>query len=99
MRLRFYPFVKNDLAEISEYISNDSPSPCCELDSCAAVEYCEIAKYPMLFRIRPELGADARLASVGNYAILFRIRGQEVRIERVVHASRDLVPLIEETEQ
>ena len=30
------------------------------------------------------------MASVGNYAILFRIAGGVVRIERVVFARRDL---------
>jgi len=35
-----------------------------------------------------ELGPDARLASAGQYVILFRIRHDIVRIERVVHGSR-----------
>jgi len=43
-------------------------------------------------------GAEARLATVGNYMILFRIRQNTVRIERVVHGSRDLVTVLGGTE-
>lgn len=58
----------------------------------------EIAKQPQIFRLRPEIGADARLATMGNYVILFRIRQNAVRMERVVHGSRDLLAILEETE-
>ena len=54
----------------------------------------EIAKQPEMYRLRPEIGPDARLATVGNYVILFRIRKNVVRIERVVHGGRDLFPLL-----
>jgi len=57
----------------------------------------EIAKQPQIYRLRPELGAEARLAAVGNYVILFRIRGNSVRIERVVHGGRELLPLLDES--
>jgi plasmid stabilization system protein ParE len=46
--------------------------------------------------LRPELGPDARLATVGSYVILFRIHQNAVRIERVLHGGRDLLPLMDE---
>jgi plasmid stabilization system protein ParE len=58
----------------------------------------EIAKQPQIYRLRPELGVEARLATVGSYVILFRIRHDTVRIERVVHGGRDLLSILEETE-
>jgi plasmid stabilization system protein ParE len=58
----------------------------------------EIAKQPQIYRVRPDLGAEARLATVGNYVILFRIRQNAVRIERVVHGGRDLLSMLESTE-
>jgi plasmid stabilization system protein ParE len=58
----------------------------------------EIAKQPQIYRLRPEIGADVRLATVGNYVILFRIRYDVVRIERLVHGGRDLLPILEEAE-
>jgi len=59
----------------------------------------EIAKNPEIYRLRPEIGAEARLVTVANYVILFRIRQKTVRIERVVHGSRDLLPLLDNPEQ
>jgi plasmid stabilization system protein ParE len=59
----------------------------------------EIAKQPQIYRLRPELGAEARLATVGHYVILFRIRQNVVRIERVMHGGRDLLPILEEAEK
>jgi plasmid stabilization system protein ParE len=44
----------------------------------------------LIHRLRTDIGEDARMATVGNYAILFRIAGSAVRIERVVYAGRDL---------
>lgn len=99
MRLRFSLFVKHDLAEIAEYISQDSPRHAANWIRVLRSRFGEIARQPLLYRLRPELGVDARLAPVGQYVILFRIRKDTVRIERVVHGSRDLLPILEEIEQ
>ena len=40
--------------------------------------------------VRPEDGEQARLATVGNYAILFRVVGKVVRLERVTYGGRNL---------
>lgn len=56
----------------------------------------QIAGQPHVYQLRPELGADARLASIGQYVILFRIRDDMVRIERVLHGSRDLLSILDE---
>ena len=58
MRLRLSPHVPGDLAEIADFIANDSPRQALRV-------------------------------------LLFRIRQNAVRIERVVHGGRDLLPLFE----
>ncbi len=58
----------------------------------------EIAKQPEMYRLRPEIGPEARLATLDNYVILFRTRKNVVRIERVVHGSQDLFPMLKDTE-
>lgn len=98
MRLRLSPHVPGDLEEIAEFIANDSPRHALRILRLLRARMKEIAKQPALYRLRPELGSDARLAAVGQYVILFRIRQNGVRIERVVHGSRDLLPLFEEPE-
>ena len=98
MRLRLSPLVPADLEEIAEYIAQDSPRHAARMLRLIRARMKEIARQPRVYRLRPELGAEARLAAVGNYVILFRIRGNSVRIERVVHGNRDLIPILDETE-
>jgi toxin ParE1/3/4 len=95
MRLRLSPLVPGDLEEIAEYIAQDSLRHAARL---LRARMKDIAKQPEIYRLRPELGAEARLAPVGHYVILFRIRQNAVRIERVVHGNRDLLPTLEEAE-
>ena len=98
MRLRLSPLVPGDLEEIADYIALESPRHAARLLGTLDAKMKEIARQPQLYRLRPEVGADARLACVGQYVILFRVRKDAVRIERVLHGSRDLGPLLDETE-
>jgi plasmid stabilization system protein ParE len=98
MRLRLSPLVPGDLEEIAEFIAQDSPRHAVRMLRLLHAKIKEIAKQPEMYRLRPEIGADARLATLGNYVILFRVRENVVRIERVVHGGRDLFPLLEEME-
>jgi toxin ParE1/3/4 len=92
MRLRLSSLVPGDLQEIADYIAQDSPREAVRLLRRLRARMQEISKHPRLYRLRPELGQDARLATEGNYIILFRIHRGSVRIERVLHGSRNLLP-------
>jgi len=85
MRLSLSPLVPADLEGIAEYIAQDSPRHAARMIRLLRARMKEIARQPELYRLRPEIGAEARLATVGNYVILFRIRKDTVRVERVVH--------------
>ena len=98
MLLRLSPCVPSDLEEIVDYIAQDSPRHAARVLRLLRARMKEIAKQPQIYRVRPEIGADARLTTVGKTVILFRIRKNAVRIERVVHGSRDLLSILEETE-
>jgi plasmid stabilization system protein ParE len=98
MRLRLSPHVPGDLEEIADYIAQDSPRQAVRLLHELHSRMKEIAKQPMLYQLRPEIGEGARLAVMGPYVILFRIRSNAVRIERVVHGSRNLLHILEENE-
>lgn len=93
MRLRLSPLVPGDLEEIAEFIAQDSPRQAARMLRLLRARMKEIAKQPLLYRLRPELAADARLAIVGAYVILFRVRNDVIRIERVTHGSRELLPI------
>jgi len=98
MRLTLSPLVPGDLEEIAEYIALDSPRHAARTIRLLRARMVEIAERPEIYRLRPEIGPEARLASVGQYVILFRIRQNSVRIERVVHGGRDLQPILEDAE-
>lgn len=95
MRITLSPHVPGDLEEIGDYIAQDSPRHAARL---LRTRMEEIARQPTLYQIRREIAPDARLASVGSYIILFRIHGNIVRIERVLHGSRDLLALVNDAE-
>jgi len=98
VRIRLSPHVPGDLEEIADFIAADSPFHALRTLRLLRAKMKEIARQPELYRLRPEIAADARLATVGNYVILFRIREDSVRIERVIHGGRDLQPLVEAAE-
>lgn len=98
MRLRLSPCVPGDLEVIAEYIAQGSPRHAVRMLRLLRARMKEIAKQPEIYRLRPEIGAEARLATAGNYVILFRIRQKVVRVERVVDGSRNLLAMLENLE-
>lgn len=94
MKIEFSPEIENDLEEIVDYIARDNPGRALAFALEIDEEFKAIGKYPLHYRLRPELGPDARLARVGRYVILFAIEGDTVRIERVIHGARDRSSLL-----
>jgi toxin ParE1/3/4 len=93
VRVEFSAFVEGDLIAIADYIAQDNSTRAVEFIREIRDEIRRIGKNPLIYRLRPEIGEEARLAIVGRYVILFRIRGKVVRIERIVFGGRDL-PLL-----
>lgn len=44
--------------------------------------------------LRPDIAADARALTVGNYLVLYRLTPAHVEIVRIVHGARDLTTLL-----
>jgi len=95
VRIEFSPFIEGDLVAIADYIAQDNPRRAVEFIQEIREEIRQIGKNPLLYRLRPEIGEEARLAIVGRYVILFRVRRKIVRIERVVFGGRDLPLLLQ----
>ena len=95
MRVQFSAFVEGDLVAIVDYIAEDNPIRVVEFLREIRDEIRRIGRNPLIYRLRPEIGEEARLAIVGRYVILFRIRGKVVRVERVVFGGRDLPLLLQ----
>ncbi|HUB49003.1 MAG TPA: type II toxin-antitoxin system RelE/ParE family toxin [Acetobacteraceae bacterium] len=95
-RLLLSPRAAIDLEEIAEYIARDNPvraiSFVAELEAkCRAV-----AETPELYPARGDLAPGLRMAVHGRCLVLYRDLPEEnvVRIERVVHGSRNLHRLV-----
>ena len=95
--LRYLPAADADLAEIFDFIAEDSPK--------RALSYLEkldkriglLEHHPRLGRVprHPKLrGYGYRVLIVESYLIFYIIRGQTIEIHRIVHASRNLDHLI-----
>jgi toxin ParE1/3/4 len=90
MRLRLSHFIERDLNDIAEYIVQDNPKRALTVIENIEARFLEISRNPLIYQLRPEIGPAARLATVGSYAILFRVVENTVQVERVVYGSRDL---------
>lgn len=83
-------FVEGDLDDIAGYIAQDNPRRAVTFIRDIRAKFSDIQRNPLLYRLRPDIGEEARMATVGNYAILFRVVGEVVSIERVIYGGRDL---------
>ncbi|HUY81723.1 MAG TPA: type II toxin-antitoxin system RelE/ParE family toxin [Acidobacteriaceae bacterium] len=95
MKVEFSDYVEDDLEAIADYIARDNPERALTFIREIRAEIRAIGRNPLLYRLRPEIGEDARMAFRGRYVILFRIADKRVRVERVVYGGRDLAPLLE----
>ena len=90
MQLELSVFVEADLDAIAAFIAEDNPRRAVTFIRDIRAKFRTIEHDPLIYQLRTDIGEDARMATVGNYAILFRIAGSVVRIERIVYAGRDL---------
>lgn len=90
MRVFYSEEVEGDLDAIAEYIAADNPRRAVSFLREINVAIERIGKGPFLYQLRPEIGAEARLAVMGRYVILFRVVDSAVYLERIVYGGRDL---------
>ncbi len=98
MRLELSRFIEGDLEEIADFIAQDNPARAVTFIQDIRAKFRNIQLNPLLYQLRPDIGLDARMATVGNYAILFRVTAGAVRIERVVYGGRELSGVFDASE-
>jgi toxin ParE1/3/4 len=54
-----------------------------------------LKEYPFVGEARPELAADLRSFSAGNYVIFFRPITDGIQVVRVLHGSRDIAAVFD----
>ena len=81
---------KRDLESIHDYIAEDNPAAALRV-VVRIKETCELlAQFPLIGRIRPELGKSIRSFPVKSHLLLYRLGKGEIEIARVYHMKRDL---------
>ncbi|MEO5331554.1 MAG: type II toxin-antitoxin system RelE/ParE family toxin [Magnetococcus sp. YQC-5] len=91
----FSPASLQDLIDIGDYIAKDNRANARRFVD-KLIEQCQrIEKSPLAYPRRENLVPGLRMASMGHYAIFFRVLGDVVRIERVLHGARDMTRLFE----
>jgi toxin ParE1/3/4 len=54
-----------------------------------------LAEHPRRGQAHPDIAPDARMLSVGDYLVLYRIQGLDVEVVRVLHGARRLAGLFD----
>lgn len=87
------PAAEDDLVDIWLAIAADSPRAADHFLDAIAERILQLAVFPESGPRRPDIGADTRALTVGNYLVLYRLTEQRVEIVRIVHGARDVSAL------
>ena len=90
MSVVFSPAANDDLMEIAVFIAQDNPKRALSFvdeleDKCQV-----LGVSPGIGTCRPELGEGVLMLPHGRYVIFYREAEQGIRIERILHSSRDI---------
>lgn len=96
MKLGISPLAEQDMETIGDYIAQDNPVRAVSFTEELYQQCLLIAESPVIYRERPELGQSVRSCAYGRYLIVFSVLDTEVRIERLLHGSRDIITLFAE---
>ena len=88
--LRFSPKSRQDLLDIGDYIAKDSRANARRFVGKLMAQCERIGHAPLAYTGREDLAPGLRMAPMGRYVIFFRVLGDVVRIERVLHGAPDL---------
>lgn len=89
-RIRQRPQVQLDLADIWDYIADDSVQSADRLLDQIAAKLGLLAENPLLGRAREELMPRLRSFPMGHYVIFYMPQDDGIEVVRVLHGARDI---------
>lgn len=98
MKLGISPLAEQDIEAIGDYIAQDNPVRAVSFTEELFQQCLLIAESPVIYKERLELGHSVRTCAYGRYLIVFRVLDMEVRVERLLHGSRDIITMFSEQE-
>jgi len=87
-----------DLAEIWDYIAEDSTARADTFSALIDDKFHALARRPGIGRARPELGKDIRSFVVGQYVVLYLPLPNGIDVIRVLHGARDIAEIFRDEE-
>lgn len=90
MRIIITPLAEQDIESIGDYIARDDPVRAVAFVREIRAQCERIARNPLGYRQRDELGDGIRSCAHGNYVLFFTSESDALRIVRVLHGARDL---------
>ena len=84
------PRVLSDLAEIWDYIADDSEVRADAFVATIDAKFQTLAKQPGIGRMRDELATGLRSLPIGRYVIFYLSLADGIEIIRVLHGARDI---------
>ena len=90
MRVRFSKSSRSDLEQIGDYIAIGNPARAASFVDEVEEACARIGVAPYTGAMRPELGHGVRMVAYRRYLIFYRLLGEVVHIERVLHGARDI---------
>jgi toxin ParE1/3/4 len=90
MRLIFAPLALADLEEIGDYIALDNAPRALTFIRELRAQCRMLLDNPLAFPARDDLTPGLRVLPYGQYLIFYRPMDTTVRIERILHGSRDV---------
>lgn len=90
----FSPKSRQDLIDIGDHIAKDSRTNA-RCFVAKLMDQCQrIGTAPLAYTGCENLAPGLRMATMGRYVVFFRVLGNMVRIERVLHGARDLPAIL-----
>lgn len=90
MRVEVSATAIDDLVEIGAYIALDNPERAWSFVADIRQHCDSLGTFPHRAPTRSDLPRDVRAKAYRGYLIVYRVLGNVVRIERVLHGARDL---------
>ena len=84
------PRALSDLAEIWDYIADDSEVRADAFVATIDAKFQTLAKQPGIGRMRDELATGLRSLPIGRYVIFYLSLADGIEIIRVLHGARDI---------
>ncbi len=93
LSLRYASPAKRDLAEIADYLDKEAGPKVARTVLLRIRLHIRLLKRDAhRYRERPELGPGRRALLIGPWIAFYRIEGDTVFVQRILHSARDIKP-------